>query len=216
MRFGLLLLAAALLPGRAFAYGEPDEDGVPDSHERLLHVLTNQIRQAPHDWPGWDTSLATGEPRPPLAHQVGLGSAARFHADDMKAHGCFQHESCDGTSFESRVSRYFSGGAAGENIYTSFGDKSARTGMTAWMNSEGHRTNILRPEWTHLGTGTSESASEILVRAGLRGRRRREDPDDPGGGLRRGGRRAPGELLGFRRAGRRGPSRRSSTSEASR
>src|SRR5262245_59998905 len=113
---GATVLASTQL---AFAYGE-SEDDVPNAEERLLHVLTNQIRQAPHDWPGWDTSLAAGEARGPLFMDSGLDEAARFHADDMATHGCFQHDSCDGTSVETRLARYFSG-PAGENIFMGFG-----------------------------------------------------------------------------------------------
>jgi hypothetical protein len=119
----------------------------------MLHVLTNQIRQAPHAWPGWDTSLATPNARGPLALEPGLLAAARFHADDMAANNCFQHESCDGTDTFVRIGRYFSGGGAGENIY--LGSPSPAQAMTGWMNSAGHRVNILRPEWEWLGTGFS-------------------------------------------------------------
>ncbi len=151
MRF-TLWAAILMVPNLAWAYGEPDESGSPNRHERLLHVLTNQVRQAPHDWPGWDTSLATPQARTPLAHQKGLSEAARFHADDMAMNDCFMHESCDGTPFPSRLARYFQG-AAGENIYKSFGDDDARSAITGWMNSDGHRVNMLREEWTWLGTG---------------------------------------------------------------
>lgn len=149
-----------LTPSVALAYGEP-VDGVPDRYERLLHVLTNQVRQAPHDWPGWDTSLASGEARDPVAHESGLLAAARFHAVDMATNMCFQHESCDGTPFETRITRFFSGIGSGENIYSAFGDRSAFSAITGWMNSTGHRTNILRGGWTHLGTGFSERGNQI-------------------------------------------------------
>lgn len=155
-----VLLLSVLTPSVALAYGEP-VDGVPNRYERLLHVLTNQVRQAPHDWPGWDTSLATAAARSPVAHESGLSAAARFHADDMATNMCFQHESCDGTPFQTRVSRYFSGAGSGENIYSALGDRSAYTAITSWMNSDGHRTNMLLGGWTHLGTGFSERSNQI-------------------------------------------------------
>jgi uncharacterized protein YkwD len=157
---GGVLLAIVSISTSAFGYGEPDVDGLPNSFERQLHVFTNQVRQAPHEWPGWDTSLATDDARPPVAHQPGLGAAARFHADDMKANGCFAHESCDGTTFEVRVARYFDG-LAGENIYNAFGDQSARSAITGWMTSDGHRTNMLMMEWTHLGAGHAYDAGLV-------------------------------------------------------
>lgn len=165
MRPGAWLAAAALLatPGVALAYGEPDAAGVPNPQERLTHVYTNQIRQAPHAWPGWNTALATPAARKPLAMIPGLYSAARFHADDMAANGCFQHESCDGTPFETRIARYFDGPSAGENIYSAVGIPGAAAALTGWMNSDGHRVNILRPEWNALGTGFADAGQVYYV-----------------------------------------------------
>ncbi len=138
------------------AYGEADSKGRPSAEERALLVLTNQVRQAPHDWPDWDTTLAPGTPLRPLSGHNDLFSSARFHADDMALHNHFAHESADGTSFSTRIQRYFSG-ASGENIYKST-NLDPYAALTAWMNSTGHRNNILRPEWTWLGTGHTGEA----------------------------------------------------------
>lgn len=152
--FASTVIAGILVPALALAYGEPDADGLPNARERLLHVFTNQVRAAPHEWPDWDTSLASAAPRDPLVLDARLFSAARFHAADMAVQGCFSHESCDGTPFEARLSRFY-GPPAGENIYKGTGahNARARTAITGWMNSPGHRTNILREAWTSLGTG---------------------------------------------------------------
>ncbi len=150
MRGPVAVLCSLLLtPSLAWAYGEAT-DGSPNHRERLLHVLTNQVRQAPHDWPGWDTSLATPEARDPLALEPGLLAAARFHATDMATNGCFSHESCDGTATFTRIGRYFQG-PAGENIY--LGSSAAASAITGWMTSDGHRRNMLDHDWTWLGTG---------------------------------------------------------------
>lgn len=149
-----VFLLAALSPAAALA--DTTGSNVPRMNERLLLVLTNQVRQDPHAWPGWDTSTATPDPRPSVAGDASLYAAARFHADDMASHDFFSHDSSDGTTFAARVSRYFHG-AAGENIYAAnFGD--AADAMTAWMNSPGHRTNILNAQWTWLGTGFAEGS----------------------------------------------------------
>src|SRR5687768_15802389 len=104
------------MPLRAFAYGEPDERGVPNKDERLLLVFTSQARQDPHAWPGWDTSKATPAARRGLAGDSGLFTAARIHAEDMAENSFFSHDSSDGTSFTTRVSRHFAG-FAGENLF---------------------------------------------------------------------------------------------------
>jgi len=44
----------------------------------------------------------------------------------------------------------------GENI--AYGNISADQMMTMWMNSTGHRENILKPAFTHLGVGTATSS----------------------------------------------------------
>lgn len=154
-----LAVALALSSRPAHGYGEPAREGLPNMEERLLVVLTNQVRAAPHDWPGWDTRLATGEPRPPLAMSDALLEAARFHGDDMAAHGHFAHESSDGTTFGDRVSRYFQGGGAGENIYTGYAG-GARAALDGWMSSDGHRRNILEARWNLLGPGFTLSGSQ--------------------------------------------------------
>ncbi|MBK6684510.1 MAG: CAP domain-containing protein [Deltaproteobacteria bacterium] len=150
-----------LAPGLALGYGEPDGAGRPNHRERLLHVFTNQVRAAPHEWPGWDTSKASATPRAPVRLHGKLIEAARFHADDMAEHNCFQHESCDGTTFEVRVDRFFNGAGAGENIYTAIGIDDERSAITGWMNSDGHRRNILTEDWTDLGTGFAARGGQV-------------------------------------------------------
>lgn len=49
---------------------------------------------------------------------------------------------------------------AGENI--AYGARSAEQFMSLWMNSPGHRDNILRPQFTHLGVGLAVSSSGVL------------------------------------------------------
>lgn len=155
----LAALAFIAWSATALAYGE-SKNGRPNMEERLLHVLTNQVRQAPHAWAGWDTSLASAEARGPLYMQDGLYEAGRFHADDMADNNCFMHESCDGTTFESRLSRYF-GGPAGENIYMGHTGFTARDATTGWMNSTGHRMNILESRYNLLGTGFSQVGQRL-------------------------------------------------------
>jgi uncharacterized protein YkwD len=147
-----LALALAALPHSAWAYGEADAQGRPSAAERRLHLLTNQVRAEPHAFPGWPTTAADPEPRPPLALHPGLSAAARFHAEDMAQAGCFQHSSCDGTPTADRIARFFTG-PAGENIAK--GQRSPAAVMVAWMNSDGHRANILRPQWNALGAGVA-------------------------------------------------------------
>lgn len=156
LRIGSCAAAAAVLltSSSALPYGESTADGLPSADERRVHLLTNEVRAAPHDFPNWETRLASPEARPPLGFHDALFAAARFHAVDMATAGCFQHASCDGTSTAQRISRFFSGGGFAENI--ALGQRDALGAVVAWMNSEtGHREQILNPMWNVLGTGAS-------------------------------------------------------------
>ena len=149
-----LMTAALLSSSSALPYGESDAEGLPTADERRVHLLTNQVRAAPHQFPGWDTSKASGEARPPVAFDTALFSAAHFHAQDMATSGCFQHASCDGTPAQERIQRFFEGRSFAENI--ALGQRDAYEAITDWMNSTtGHRENILTPAWNVLGTGAA-------------------------------------------------------------
>jgi uncharacterized protein YkwD len=50
--------------------------------------------------------------------------------------------------------------SVGENI--AYGYPTARAVMRAWMNSRGHRRNILRPGYTHVGLGLAQTPSGVL------------------------------------------------------
>jgi uncharacterized protein YkwD len=80
-----------------------------------------------------------------------LALAAREHSTDMGVNGYFDHNSQDGTSPWDRIRKagYDSPGA--ENIAA--GQTTAAEVMAAWMNSPGHRANILNCQLKALGVG---------------------------------------------------------------
>lgn len=81
-----------------------------------------------------------------------LSAAATAHAKDMVEKGYFSHNSEDGTSFDQRIRRYVTDySMLGENI--AMGDMTAEEVMDVWMDSEGHRANILNENYTHIGIG---------------------------------------------------------------
>jgi hypothetical protein len=86
-----------------------------------------------------------------------LGQAAQHHAADMAQQNYFSHTGKNGSSMGDRVKatgyRY---SYAGENIAT--GQQTPAAVLNAWMNSEGHRKNILSPNFTEIGFGYSYSA----------------------------------------------------------
>lgn len=81
-----------------------------------------------------------------------LGYVAHLKAEDMVDHDYFSHESPTfGSPFEMMREFGISFSAAGENIAA--GHTSPEMVVEAWMNSPGHKKNILSASYTHLGVG---------------------------------------------------------------
>jgi uncharacterized protein YkwD len=93
-----------------------------------------------------------------------LSKAARRHADDMARRNFFSHTSLDGSSFVDRIRRagYLSGArywTVGENLAWATRRQSAPRGIAdMWMNSPGHRANILSPSFREVGIGIVDDA----------------------------------------------------------
>jgi len=88
----------------------------------------------------------------PLRLDTAAADAAYDHAVDMDVRQYFDHYSPEGTSPGQRLTAAgctFGGWA--ENI--AMGQPTPAAVMTAWMNSPGHRANILSPNLTHVGVG---------------------------------------------------------------
>ena len=80
-----------------------------------------------------------------------LNKSAQGHANDMSAKGYFSHTSADGRSWVSRQRATGWKQPGGENIARGFG--AAGSVMTAWMNSPGHRRNIVNCNFRYIGVG---------------------------------------------------------------
>ena len=88
----------------------------------------------------------------PLEVDTLLGMAAQGHADDMSINDYFSHTSQDGRTLGDRVSAVgYDYCWAGENI--AYGYSSQASVFAAWMNSPGHRANILSSNATEYGLG---------------------------------------------------------------
>ncbi len=82
-----------------------------------------------------------------------LVTAARAHSTDMVKAGFFDHTGSDGSNFVTREVRagYPRNGASAENI--AYGYRTPEQVVTGWMNSSGHRKNILNCASTAVGVG---------------------------------------------------------------
>ncbi|WP_046175255.1 CAP domain-containing protein [Domibacillus indicus] len=81
-----------------------------------------------------------------------LSKVARAKSQDMKDKGYFSHQSPTyGSPFDMMKQFGITYKAAGENIAK--GQQTPEEVMKAWMNSDGHRKNILSTNFTHIGVG---------------------------------------------------------------
>jgi len=88
----------------------------------------------------------------PLTLSTALSNAARVKSQDMHDNHYFAHESPTyGSPFDMLKSFGISYRAAGENIAMGYATPEAV--MNAWMNSPGHRANILNASYTQIGVG---------------------------------------------------------------
>ena len=91
----------------------------------------------------------------PLTANWELSRVARYKSEDMAANRYFSHTSPTyGTPFQMIRSFGLSYRTAGENI--AYGQRTPAEVMDAWMNSSGHRANILNSSYTHIGVGYCE------------------------------------------------------------
>lgn len=88
----------------------------------------------------------------PLAIDWELARVAKHKSQDMHDKNYFSHTSPTyGSPFGMMKSFGISYKAAGENIAK--GQTSAAQVMEGWMNSPGHRANIMDAKYTHIGVG---------------------------------------------------------------
>ena len=94
----------------------------------------------------------------PVTNNWQLARVARYKSQDMINKNYFSHNSPTyGSPFNMMESFGISFSAAGENIAS--GQKTPAEVVAAWMNSPGHRANILSPTYNQLGVGLAISKS---------------------------------------------------------
>lgn len=94
----------------------------------------------------------------PLTENWQLSRVARYKSADMAAKNYFSHTSPTyGSPFRMMESFGIKYSSAGENI--AYGQKTPQQVMTAWMNSPGHRSNIMSPSYTQIGVGYATNKS---------------------------------------------------------
>ncbi|TDH68614.1 hypothetical protein CCR75_000466 [Bremia lactucae] len=97
----------------------------------------------------------------PLCMNMKLQSAAQKHSKDMASNNFMSHTGSNGSSMSKRVSAAgFKWTAVAENVAA--GQIDVMAVMKAWMNSAGHRKNILSRKFNMLGCGYAYKARTNL------------------------------------------------------
>ena len=134
----------------AGAYCEAAEDWDPEwvQFEEEVLLLVNENRSRTADC-GVEGTFAAA---PPLAMNPILRCSARLHSFDMFERGYFEHDNPDGINpFQRMAAAGFVGSGGGENI--ALGQTTPEQVMDAWMDSDGHCANVMRPNFTLIGVG---------------------------------------------------------------
>lgn len=97
----------------------------------------------------------------PLTKNWTLAKMARCKSQDMVTHNYFSHTSpVYGSPFTMMQDFGLKFTAAGENIAE--GQPTPQAVMNAWMNSPGHRANILSPAYNQIGVGMAKTSSGVI------------------------------------------------------
>ncbi len=95
----------------------------------------------------------------PLRQNERLEAAADSHSRSMGRRGFFAHESADGSAFWKRVQQFYPQGgfafwAVGENLIYGSPSLGVDDAIRGWLESPGHRANMLSKEWREVGVAS--------------------------------------------------------------
>ncbi|MDH6113000.1 uncharacterized protein YkwD [Kitasatospora sp. MAP12-15] len=129
-------LAIALCALAAAGPATAEEATAGDAAKAVLGLVNQHRRQAGCE---------------PLAADLRLDSLAQAYSDEMAERGFFDHTDPDGRTPWDRARAASISYLGGENIAR--GQPSPQAVVAAWMDSPGHRANLLDCHFSTLGTG---------------------------------------------------------------
>lgn len=126
----------------------PEESPEEDSSDDSVHAYVKEVIALVN-------AERAKEGLAALTMDLQVQAAAQVRA--MECEQLFSHTRPDGTSFATALKEQnVSYRRAGENI--AWGQRTPQQVVTAWMNSEGHRANIMNPNFTKIGVGYYQNA----------------------------------------------------------
>lgn len=151
-----LFVCLSCCVGLARAGGEDAKSFKHTPNEEKIFELTNAERKK--------------EDVPPLKLNGDLSKIARAHSENMARQGEMAHNLDGKTPFDrikaTGLTYYF----AGENVGKGTGDVTLPMLMKAWMDSEGHRKNILSKDYAEIGIGIARAPDGQLYYTQLFGK----------------------------------------------
>lgn len=142
----MLLLLSAMLPAARLTIAQ---------FEQRIFELTNRERQR-HNLPV-------------LRYETGLADLARRHSQNMLQRDFFDHRDPQGLEVAGRQERYYPQIMLihiGENLFKIVDSRrnfSSAEIVDGWMNSPGHRANILNRDFTHIGVGVVVRGNKLYA-----------------------------------------------------
>ena len=128
----------------------------------VLIITTGELPEPTAEELEWQVFVLTNMEREskgidPLAWNDQLGLAARLHSEDMSENAFMSHTGSDGSTPADRLARIeYNFSHAAENVAR--GHLTPEHVVEAWMDSEGHKRNILDPYLEEIGVGFSNFA----------------------------------------------------------
>lgn len=144
---GATTTGATMVPEVDYCAPTADWDPAWAQLEQEIVELVNQYRAE-----GATCGDETFGPAGPLTMDSSLQCAARMHSLDMAERDFFSHDNPSGEGPNDRMKKAgYSGRGWGENI--AGGNSTAEATMVQWMDSPGHCSNIMSPNYTLIGVG---------------------------------------------------------------
>ncbi len=126
----------------------PEETPEEDTSDNNMHAFVQEVVNLVN-------AERAKEGLSPLTLDTKVQAAAQVRA--VECEQSFSHTRPNGTSFATALKEQnVSYKSAGENI--AWGQRSPKEVMNGWMNSEGHRANIMNPDFTTIGVGYYQNA----------------------------------------------------------
>ena len=148
-RYSALLVAFVLAP---LAWSDDKKDEKKDDKKAELKLTADE--EAIIELTNAERHKAENDLKP-LKMNPQLMEAARKHAENMAAQDKLDHKLDDKEPVDRTKAAGYKSTFVGENI--AWNQKSPKDALKAWMESEDHRENILRPEYTEIGVAVAKN-----------------------------------------------------------